>query len=91
MTTEPVTVILPAALRRLFPGAPPEVAVTAGTVAQAITELDRQWPGMADRLRDSTPAIRRHLRIFVDGEQATLQTPLRPGVEMLVMTAVSGG
>jgi molybdopterin converting factor small subunit len=46
---------------------------------------------MRDRLCDSTPALRRHLNIFVDGERARLETPLLPGAEMIVMTAVSGG
>lgn len=86
-----VTVLLPEALRRLFPGAPSQVAVTAGTVAEAITALDARWPGMADRLRDSTPAIRRHLNIFVDGEKAGLGTVIPAGGEMLVMTWISGG
>ncbi|MBR0651255.1 MoaD/ThiS family protein [Roseomonas terrae] len=88
---DPAEVILPDALRRLFPGAPKRLAVSAATVAEAIAALDARWPGMADRLCDSTPAIRRHLKVFVDGERATLDTPLRPGAEMLVMTAVSGG
>lgn len=88
---EPVTVLLPAALVRLFPGAPRRVEVEAATVGDAIAALDRRWHGMADRLRDSTPAIRRHLNIFVDGERARLDTPLSPGGEMLVMTAMSGG
>jgi molybdopterin converting factor small subunit len=88
---EPVLVVLPSVLVRLFPGAPRDVPVMAGTVAEAIAELDRRWPGMGDRLCDSTPAIRRHLKIFVEGERAGLETPLRPGGEMLVMTAVSGG
>ena len=86
-----VTVILPAALARLFPGAPRDHVVEAATVAEAVAALDAAWPGMRDRLCDSSPAIRRHLNIFVDGEKATLATPLRPGAEMLVMTAISGG
>ncbi|MBW6401095.1 MoaD/ThiS family protein [Roseomonas sp. HJA6] len=88
---DPVTVLLPEALRRLFPGAPRQAEVTAGTVAEAIAALDRLWPGMADRLCDSTPAIRRHLNIFVDGERARLDTPIPPRGEMLVMTWISGG
>lgn len=88
---EAVVVVLPSVLTRLFPGAPREVGMAAASVAEAIAELDRRWPGMADRLCDSTPAIRRHLRIFVEGERAGLDTPLRPGGEMLVLTAVSGG
>ena len=88
---ETVLVLLPAALVRLFPGAPRRLDVAAGSVAEAIAALNRRWPGMQDRLVDSTPAIRRHLAIFVDGEKARLETPIRPGGEMLVMTAMSGG
>ncbi len=88
---EPVTVLLPEALRRLFPGAPQMVEVTAGSVAEAVGALDRRWPGMRDRLCDSTPAVRRHLNIFVEGERAGLDTPIPPGGEMIVMTWISGG
>ena len=38
---------------------------------RAIDALDARWPGMRDRLCDSTPAIRRHINVFVDGERAT--------------------
>lgn len=85
-------VLLPEALVRLFPGAPRCVALAdAATVAEAIAALEARWPGMRDRLCDSTPAIRRHVNVFVAGEKARLETPLPPGAEMIVMTAVSGG
>jgi hypothetical protein len=84
-------VLLPQALVRLFPGAPREMLVAADTVAAAIAALDARWPGMADRLVDSRPAIRRHLNVFVDGERATLGTTLRADAELLVTTAMSGG
>jgi len=86
-----VRVSLPTPLCTLFPGAPRELALAATTVAEVLAELDRRWPGMRDRLCDSRPAIRRHINIFVDGERARLDTPLRPGTEMIVMTAISGG
>lgn len=82
---------LPQALVRLFPGAPRDVEVAAADVAAAIAALDARWPGMGDRLADSTPAIRRHLNVFVDGDRATLSTPLGADAEMLVTTAMSGG
>jgi len=53
--------------------------------------LDRRWPGMRDRLCDSRPAIRRHINVFVEGERATLETALKPGSEVYVLTAISGG
>jgi molybdopterin synthase sulfur carrier subunit len=86
-----VVVTLPVVLLRLFPGAARRVEVEAGSVEETIAALEARWPGMRDRLCDSTPALRRHLNVFVDGEKAGLATPLAPGVEMIVMTAISGG
>lgn len=67
------------------------MALTASTVDAMIGALDARWPGMRDRLCDSTPRIRRHINIFVDGRRATLATPLAPGAEVIVLTAISGG
>ncbi|MCC7283274.1 MAG: MoaD/ThiS family protein [Acetobacteraceae bacterium] len=86
-----VQVTIPAALCALFPGAPREIALAAATVAEAMAALDARWPGMQARLCDSRPAIRRHINVFVDGERAGLETALRPGAELVVMTAISGG
>jgi len=87
----PVVVRLPALLVNLFPGALREVEVSAASVAEAIDALNRRWPGMRDRVCDSRPRIRRHINVFVDGERATLETPLAPGAEVIVITAISGG
>jgi molybdopterin synthase sulfur carrier subunit len=87
----PVVVTLPAALVRLFPGSVRQVEVPASTVGDAIDALDARWPGMRDRLCDSTPRIRRHINVFVDGRRTTLETPLAPGTGMTVLTAISGG
>ena len=62
-----------------------------GTVGEAIAALDARWPGMRDRICDSTPRLRRHLNVFVEGERATLDTGLAPGAEIIIMTAISGG
>ena len=86
-----VTVLLPPALVALFPGAERQPTVSAASVREAIDALDARWPGMRDRLCDARPAIRRHINVFVDGDRAGLDTPLAPGAEVFVMTAVSGG
>lgn len=87
-----VRVVLPDALVRLFPGASSRVTVEAATVAELFEALDALWPGMRDRLADSRPAIRRHINVFVAGERAAdLRTPIPPGAEVFVITAVSGG
>ena len=87
----PVVVRLPGVLVDLFPGAVRRIEVPATTVRDMVDELDRRWPGMRDRICDSRPAIRKHMNVFVEGERATLKTKLRPGVEVFVLTAISGG
>ena len=87
----PDCVVLPAVLTALFPGCPREIEVRAATVGDAIAALEARIPGLGDRICDSTPAIRRHMRIFAGGVRADLATRLAPGTEVLVMTAISGG
>jgi molybdopterin converting factor small subunit len=87
----PVRVTLPGNLVRLFPGAVRQLELPAATVREMIEALDARWPGMRDRLCDARPAIRRHINIFVQGRRATLETPLAPGAEVTVLTAISGG
>ncbi|MDI7861201.1 MoaD/ThiS family protein [Rhizobiaceae bacterium n13] len=86
-----VHVRLPGVLVDLFPEATRDVAVRASNVRELIEALDALWPGMADRLRDSRPAIRKHINIFIDGERAKLSTPLAPGSQIYILTAISGG
>ena len=86
-----VEVTLPPALSRLFPGAASRLELSASTVGAMIDALDTLWPGMRDRLIDSTPRIRRHINVFVDGRRANLETSLNPGAKVFVITAVSGG
>ena len=88
---EMVTVRLPALLVQLFPDAQRVVLLSVDTVDGLMNALDARWPGMRDRLCDTTPAIRRHINVFVDGKRAKLTTALRPGAEVFILTAVSGG
>lgn len=87
----PVIVTLPAALVALFPGSPRQVELPASSVHDAIDKLDARWPGMRDRICDSTRGIRRHINVFVDGERASAATELAPGAQVFIMTAISGG
>ena len=87
----PVQVRLPPHLVVLFPGADRQVALSATSVSELVDRLDALWPGMRERLCDETPAIRRHINVFVDGRRARLSTPLAPGSDVFVITAISGG
>lgn len=87
----PIVVRLPGVLVDLFPGSRRRVEMEARTVAEMVDALDRLWPGMRDRICDTRPAIRRHMNVFVDGERATIDTPIPAGSEVFVLTAISGG
>jgi molybdopterin converting factor small subunit len=89
--SEPAVVRLPAALTALFPGAERVLPLHVGTVAALIDALEARWPGMRDRLCDSTPAVRRHINVFVDGTRAGLAALVPPGADVYILTAISGG
>lgn len=87
----PVLVRLPPHLVVLFPGADRLVPLEAASVAEMVDGLDALWPGMRERICDETPAIRRHINVFVAGRRARLTTTLAPGADVFVITAISGG
>jgi molybdopterin converting factor small subunit len=82
---------LPRSLVGLFPGAPRRITATGATVAELILDIDRQVPGIRNRLVDAGPTIRTHINVFVSGERATLATPVPPDAVVHVIPAVSGG
>jgi molybdopterin converting factor small subunit len=82
---------LPGTLPPLFPGLPRELDVDAATVDDAIGRLDEQWPGVRDRLCESGPKLRPHIRVYVDRGPAELDTELGAGSRMDVIAAISGG
>lgn len=87
----PVTVHLPRSLVALFPRAERRMPAIGTTVLEVVRDLDARVPGLANRLLDAGPSIRTHLNVFVDGERARLDTPVRPGAVVHVIPAVSGG
>ena len=82
---------LPATLPPLFPGLPRQLELEAGTVAQAIDELDERWPGLRDRLCEPGPELRMHIHVYVNRERAGLETPIDERSRVDVITAISGG
>ena len=87
----PALVRLPAPLTALFSGSPRVVELPPGSVSELIDALDARWPGMRDRLCDSSPAVRRHVNVFVNGARAKLDSAVPPGADVYILTAISGG
>ncbi len=84
-------VLIPGPLRSYTQGRH-EVDAAGTTLAEILLDLDRAYPGIRFRMIDEQDAVRRHLRIFVNREQArTLDVPLRVTDEILIVQALSGG
>jgi molybdopterin synthase sulfur carrier subunit len=82
---------LPSTLAPLFPGLPRRLDVEATSVRDVIDRLDREWPGIRDRLCEPGPTLRRHIHVYVDRERARLDTPVADGSRVDVIAAISGG
>jgi sulfur-carrier protein len=94
-----VTFVVPPALRRWIDDRP-EVRVFAvapsgtdvPTLGAALDTLRRQHPSLEERLRHEDGRIRRHISMFVCGENARqlggLSCGLPPGAEVYVMPAL---
>jgi molybdopterin converting factor small subunit len=65
------------------------------TVGQLLDALEGRHPRLSRRLRDETGALRRHVNVFVDGENVRaasgLETRLGPDAEVQVLPSVAGG
>lgn len=69
-----------------------EVQAEGATLALLLADLDRRYPGIRFRMVDEQEAIRPHIKIFVNRELSrTLERPLAPGDEVLIVAALSGG
>lgn len=68
------------------------VDANGATLAEALTDLDRQYPGIRFRMINEQDEMRRHVRFFVNGDAVfDLSMPLRPADELCIVQALSGG
>ena len=57
-----------------------------------VNDLDAQFPGIRFRMINEQGNLRRHMRMFFDGEMVhELSHPLRADGELLIVQALSGG
>jgi sulfur-carrier protein len=65
--------------------------VEGTTVAEALDDLFARLPGLRGHIVEETGSVRPHVSVFVDGEQADLDTQVGDGSELRILHAVSGG
>ena len=85
---------IPTPLRK-YTGGAEAVQAEGTTVAALVADLDKQHPGIRDRICDESGAVRRFVNIFVNGEDIrflqNLDTAVKAGDEVSVVPAIAGG
>lgn len=90
---------VPAALRQWSGGQEiVEIALqpsATATLADVFATLSRDYPGIHQRVLDDQGSLRRHVNLFLDGEDVRflngLATRVRDDSEMWIAPALSGG
>lgn len=89
-----VSVKIPTPLRKVTSGEA-NVSGEGANVRELIEDLERQFPGMRDRLCDEDGSLRRFVNVFVGDEDIRflqgLETTLEAGAEVSIVPAVAGG
>jgi molybdopterin synthase sulfur carrier subunit len=86
-----MNVAIPSQLRD-YTGGSAQVEARGATLAELLAELDRRYPGIRFRMIDEQDAIRRHIKIFVNGEQVRgISAALAADDEVIIVGALSGG
>ena len=90
----PVLVRIPTPLRRHTGGAG-EVYAKGKDVGELVDDLDRQYPGLRDRLCDETGDVRKFINIYVNQEDVRFLdgrgSQLKDGDEVSIVPAIAGG
>ena len=72
-----------------------EIAVDASNIKELIAALEKNYPGMKDRLCDENGKIRRFVNVYLNEEDIRFlnqeQTPLKAGDEISIVPAIAGG
>ena len=83
-------VLIPSSLRSYTQRS--EAEASGATLSAVLADLDGAYPGIRFRMIDEQNRIRRHIRIFVNGDQVReLSQPLRATDEVVIVQALSGG
>jgi molybdopterin synthase sulfur carrier subunit len=89
-----VLVRMPTPLRSLTKGQA-EVQVAADNVADLIDDLEKQFPGIKERLVDEGGEVRRFINFYINEEDVRFlqgsKTALKVGDQVSIVPAIAGG
>ena len=90
----PVIVRIPTPLRSITKGSA-EVPAKGETVDDVMQDLERQFPGLRERLVDEKGELRRFINIYVNEEDVRFlqgrTTVLKDGDTLAIVPAIAGG
>jgi len=90
----PILVRIPTPLRAITKGAA-EVQAKGDTVDALVEDLERQCPGLKERLMDESGELRRFINIYVNEEDIRFlqgkKTALKEGDQVSIVPAIAGG
>ncbi len=89
-----INVRIPTPLRKLTHDK--DIVQAAGTTVQGIIDnLEKQYPGLKERLCDEQGELRRFVNIYLNDEDIRFakgkQTPVKDGDEISIIPAIAGG
>ena len=88
------TVRIPTPLRKLTNGLE-EVAASGATIGEIITDLEKHYPGLKERICDDKGQLRRFVNVFANDEDIrflqNLDTPVKDKDEISIVPAIAGG
>ncbi len=72
-----------------------EVMAQGVTIQEILADLERQFPGIKDRLYDDKGGLRRFINFYVNNEDIRFlkgeTTPVKSGDEISIVPAIAGG
>lgn len=90
----PAKVRIPAPLRKLTQDQA-IVEIEGKTIQDLLSGLEKNYPGLKERICDESGQIRRFVNIFVNGEDIRFkegpQTAVADGAEVSIIPAIAGG
>ncbi len=90
----PVLVRIPTPLRRVT-GGTAEVYAKGKDVGELIDDIERQFPGLRERLVEDSGELRRFINIYVNQEDIRFlsgrETALKDGDQVSIVPAIAGG
>ena len=89
-----VRVRVPTPLRKFTQGVE-EVNAQGVDVKAAVDDLEKNYPGIKERICDETGKVRRFVNVYVNGDDIrflqNLETALKEGDNISIVPAIAGG